>query len=59
MDLRMILSRIEANFFDRLNKNAYWGEEEVKREFNDAVKDILILTYSRVMKDAKEAKDGS
>ena len=54
MDLQAILARIEANFFDRLNKKTSWGKEEVKKAFNEAIKDVLILTYSRVMKDAKE-----
>lgn len=58
MDLQMILSQIEANFFFRLNKKTGWGKEEVKREFNETIKEVLILTYSRVMKDAKEEKDG-
>lgn len=61
MDLQSILARIEANFFDRLNKKTGWGKEEVKKMFNEAIKDVLILTYSRVMLDANEGgkKDDS
>ncbi len=59
MDLQAILLHIEEDFFSRLNKKTGWGKEEVKREFNEAIKNVLILTYSRVMKDTKEAKDDS
>ena len=58
MDLRTVLGRIEADFFHRLEKNAYWSKDEVKTEFNDAVRNVLVTTYGRVVKDAKEAKDG-
>jgi len=54
MDLQLFLSRIEADFFARLDKKTGWGKEEVKREFNEAIKTTLILTYSRIQKDAKE-----
>lgn len=57
MDLQQILERIEANFFARINKKTGWGKEEIKKQFNEAIKDVLVLTYSRVMKDAKEAND--
>jgi len=53
MDLPAILARIEVNFFDRMKKKPWWSIPEIKKEFNEAIKDVLILTYSRVMKDAK------
>ncbi len=59
MDLNAILGRIEVNFFRRLKVKPWWSIPEVKKEFNEAVKDVLILTYSRVLKDAKEVKDDS
>lgn len=59
MDLNAILDRIEINFFRRLKAKPWWSIPEIKKEFNEAVKDVLILTYSRVLSDAKEAKDGS
>lgn len=57
MDLQAILEKVEADFFRRLEKNAYWGKTEIKAEFNNAVRNVLVTTYSRVMKDAKEEKD--
>lgn len=58
MDLQTILGRIELDFFNRMEKNAYWSKEEVKKELNAAIENVLITTYSGVMKDAKEEKDG-
>lgn len=55
MDLMTLLQRVEADFFGRLNKKTGWGKEEVKKEFNEAIKNVLILTYSSVMRDAGEA----
>jgi len=58
MDLLTILDRIEINFFCRLKIKPQWSISEIKKEFGRAMSDVLILTHSRVMKDAKEAKDG-
>ena len=67
MDLQTVLGKIELNFFNRMDKRTGWGLppivataiiEDVKKELNKAIEDVLITTYSRVMKDAKEAKDG-
>ena len=54
MDLTAILDRIEINFCRRLKTKPLWSILEIEEEFDKAVKDVLILTYSRVMKDAKE-----
>ncbi len=59
MDLITILDRIEIDFFHRLEKNAYWSKDEIKTVFHSALINVLVTTYSRVMKDAREAKDGS
>ena len=58
MDLQTVLAKIELDFFNRLEKNAYWSKEEVKKELNDAIENVLVLSYARIMKDAKEIKDG-
>jgi hypothetical protein len=47
-----MLERIEKEFFRSLDKKTGWGKEEVKREFSKAVTNILLLTYSKVMKEA-------
>lgn len=52
MDLKSMLERIEKEFFRSLDKKTGWGKEEVKREFSKAVTNILLLTYSKVMKEA-------
>lgn len=59
MDLQLLLEKLEADFFHRLEKHNAWGKSEIKLEFNNAVRNVLVTTYSRVMKDAKEAKDGA
>ena len=52
MDIVTLLDRIEKNFFYQLDKKTGWGKEEVKKAFSEAVKNVMILTYSQVMKDA-------
>ena len=51
MDVMTLLNQIEADFFYRINQKTGWGKEEVKKQFNEAVKNVLLLTYSKVMKD--------
>jgi hypothetical protein len=57
MDLQLFLGRLETDFFSRIDKKTGWGKIEIKREFNEAIKNTLILTYSRIQKDAEELKD--
>lgn len=59
MDLQAVLEKLEADFLRRLNKHDLWGRNEIEMEFNNAVRNVLVTTYSRVMKDAKEKKDGA
>ena len=54
MDLQTILDKIETDFYIRLLKKPWWSTPEIKDIFNDAVGNVLITTYSRVIKDAKE-----
>jgi len=56
MDVMTLLNQIEADFYHRLDQKTGWGKEEVKKQFNEAVKNVLLLTYSKVMKDAREHK---
>jgi len=57
MDVMTLLSQIEADFFYRINQKTGWGKEEVKKQFNEAVKNVLLLTYSKVMKDSGQKGD--
>lgn len=59
MDLITFMKRFEADFFHRINKQTAWTKEELRYEFSEALKNTLVLTHSRIMKDAKEANDGS
>ncbi|MDI6785082.1 MAG: hypothetical protein QMD92_00075 [bacterium] len=54
MDLMTFLCRVETSFFDHIDRKAVWKKEEVKEKFSDAITDVLILTYGRVVKDAGE-----
>jgi IS30 family transposase len=54
MDLMTMLDKLEKEFFRRIDTNTVWGKEVIKMEFNEAVRNILVTTYPRVMKDAKE-----
>ena len=56
MDLAGFLSRLEKDFFSKLDKKTGWGRTEVKGEFREAIKNTLITTYDKVMNDKKEAK---
>jgi len=55
MDMQLFLCKLEADFFARIDKNNAWGKLEIKREFNEAIKNTLILTYNRIQKDVKES----
>jgi hypothetical protein len=66
MDMMTLLNRIEKNFFKRIEGKSkqsvadisVWKTEEIKKEFNEAIKEVLVLTYSRVMRDAGKGKGG-
>lgn len=53
MDLQAILGKVEADFHSRLSKKVLWRVPEIKKEFNDAIENVLIITYNRVIKDAR------
>lgn len=54
MDLMTFLTKLEADFFGRLDRKTGWGKNEVKKEFNEALRNTLVTTYTRVVIDAKE-----
>jgi len=56
MDLISFLRRFEADFFHHLGRQVGWTKEELRYEFSEALKNTLILTHSRVMKDAKQER---
>jgi hypothetical protein len=54
MDLMTMLGKIESDFFSRLDKKTGWGRDEIKKEFSEAIKNVLVTTYNRVMKDVSK-----
>lgn len=56
MDLKTLLEKLEKEFFRSLDKKTGWGKEEIKKEFNKAVTNVLILTYSKIKKDVGEGE---
>jgi len=52
MDLMTFLGRLEAEFFRRLDRKTGWGKKEVKAEFTESIKNVLITTYTRIKVDA-------
>ena len=56
MDLQMLLGQLEADFFHRLDSRKEMVPllSEVKKDFNEAIKNVLVLSYARIMKDANE-----
>lgn len=57
MDMMTFLNKLEVDFFSRLDKKTGWGKNEVKREFNEAIKNTLVLTYTRIKIDAGEKEN--
>ena len=57
MDLYTLLDRLEKEFFYRLKRKKNWEAAEIEHEFNEATKNILVVTVNRIAKDAKEARE--
>lgn len=47
MTLKEFFSRLEEQFFARLERKTGWGKEEVKREFKDAGMALLLEELER------------
>lgn len=56
MDIIELFSRLEREFFSRLGRKNRWVTKEVRVEFSEAIKNTLITTHSRIMKDAEKAR---
>jgi hypothetical protein len=52
VDLLALLDRLEREFFSRLDKKTGWGKNEVKKEFGEALRNVIVVTYPRVIADA-------
>ena len=57
MDIVTLLDRIEKEFFHRLERKTGWGKLEIQHEYSEAIKNVMITTYSVVIKDAGKKGD--
>jgi len=58
MDMMTLLGRIEKNFFNKLDDKLDWHPDQIKIVFDKAIKEVLVLTYSRIMRDAGKSEKG-